>query len=755
MSFPGSPDLEEEHGSNTNIDETGTMADDGTGASPRLSGGRRLLQGLKRMSSSQSLLRLHRSPSSGYRGTGRGAISCISLSSSSATNVNAFGSSYGSQFSQPFSTAPTSVAGTPGRETPPDDGLRIKFVKENVLPPSTRTPLSIGLPTDVRLGRPATSAGELIVEEDYFPAAAEQPPQRPALDFWGDMPPELKSSILRLLEPRDVVRCSRVSKAWYAMCYDGHLWSDLDTSNFYSKIPADALASIITKAGPFARDLNLRGCVQLWDRWRDSSLATACANLENLSLQDCRIDRSSMHNLLIHNSRLVHLNISGLPTVTNATLKIIANKCPRLEHLNVSWCHNIDAKGLKSVIESCDSLRDLRAGEVRGFEDVSVMDELFRRNTLERLVLMNCDSLTEDAFRVMIEGLDPEKDYLTGQAIVPPRRLKHLDIARCRGIGDDGISALVGNVPYLEGLQLAKCNQVSDSSLMRLFPTVPQLTHLDLEELDQLSNAALQELARSPCKSVLRHLSVSYCENVGDVGMLPIIRECTALSTLELDNTRISDLVLIEAASAIRARPAGTQCVDKTGRKIPRVALSMVVYDCQNVTWIGIREILSRNTQARGSKPTAMPQLNLNTSISQLQLLNASQLSMPAPASPSSAALAYTPDYPTQIIALKVFYGYQPTVLEHTRRCMRGDFAAAARLERKWAEFMVASEEAGAPGGFGPGGFGLFTGVAGRRRRRRIREAAMMHADEEDEGGVGGGVGRRRRARSGGGCAVM
>jgi len=82
------------------------------------------------------------------------------------------------------------------------------------------------------------------------------------------------------------------------------------------------------------------------------------------------------------------------------------------------------------------------------------------------------------------------------------------------------------------------------------------------------------------------------------------------------------------------------------------------------------------------------------------------------------------------------------TVDEHMKRVLRGDLPAAARLERKWGEYMMANEEAGV------GGAGI------RRRRRRAREAQMLHADEE-EGGVGvGGIGRRRRARSNG-CAIM
>jgi F-box/leucine-rich repeat protein 2/20 len=174
-----------------------------------------------------------------------------------------------------------------------------------------------------------------------------------------------------------------------------------------------------------------------------------------------------------------------------------------------------------------------------------------------------------------------------------------------------------------------------------------------------------------------------------------------------LDNTRISDLTLAEAAAMLR-----TRCCSSSSRTRPRTGLRLTVYDCANVTWTGIREVLSRNAEIR-----------------------------PLPS--SAVTMAGQKTYPTEIIALRCFYGWQPTVAEHEARVLRGDLAGASRLERKWAGWMMANEEAGA------------MGAGGRRRRRRAREAAAAHADEE-EGGFGGvgGVGRRRRARSSG-CAIM
>lgn len=832
--------------------------------SPKLKGRKRLLHGLQRMSSSQSLLKLGRTPSSGYRGVGKGSISCISLNSPTESyNFPPLGNSYGTESSNGYSTAPTSIPGTPGFEfNAADAPSRVRFVAAaTTLSAIPRTPGSVPLPTDIRqCSRPTTSAGIQFNEEEYFstsPVEAKAKARRPDFDFWREMPTELKMHVLRLLTPKEIVRSSRVSRSWHKMCFDGQLWANLDTADFYRDIPANALVKIINQAGPFARDLNLRGCVQLGDFWRLTKLARACGNLQNVSLEGCKIDRDAVHNLFYSNPRLVHVNISGLATVGNSSMRILADHCPGLEFLNVSWCGRIDTSGLRRVVEKCHQLRDLRASEIRGFDNIDFMHELFKRNSLHRLILMNCDSLTEEALGVLIEGIGNEKDCLTGRALVPSRKLKHLDISRCRAIGDAGVLSLAHNVADLEGLQLSKCREVTDTSMTRLLPTLPRLTHLDLEELDLLSNASLRELAKSPCKNTLQHLSISYCENLGDPGMLPVIKECTSLSSLELDNTRISDLVLIEAASMVRQRfvvphpmrraptaPNATETVSTNASGAgppastkPRIGLRMVVYDCQNVTWTGIREVLSRNAEVRRPQQSFkfpsrqsshhQPQQRGSLAVCNADPLiavspdsdatlgssrnhdfhaqhmpsdQAGRLLAPTPASNITISAPYarprTPVGPTQphhIISLKVFYGYQPTVTEHERRVLRSDFAAAARLERKWAEYMVASEEAGAPGGFGPAGFGVvgafagLNGLAGRRRRRRVREAMMLHADEEEggsEGGGGGGggvgawfgvgagggyiggnvgivgpgaaaAGRRRRARSGGNCLVM
>lgn len=708
---------------------------------PKLKGRQRFLAGLHRISSSPSIARLNSPRSRGYNGTGKGSISCISLNSASSVGGPSFGSSLTREYSTGYAT-PTSGANTPGIQIPQfDEKARLRWVS------GQDGKLSVGIPSDLRpTPRQGLTPGIAEVDEDYFSRPVTKRKQaRKDFNFWRDLPSELKMEILSYLEPKEVVRCSSVSKVWYDMCFDGQLWSILDTSGFYQDVPGDTLVKIICSAGPFCRDLNLRGCVQLREKWSGKSGVTeACKNLENFSLEGCRIDRASIHNFLYSNNRLVHLNLSGLAGASDAGMRIIGANCPKLEVLNVSWCNNVTTKGLKKVIHGAPNLKDLRAGEIRGWDDVDFMQELFERNTLERLVLMNCDTLTDESLAVLIEGKDSEMDYLTGRPIVPPRKFKHLDLTRCRGITDQSVKTLVNNIPEIEGLQLSKCRGIIDATLTELLPTTPMLTHLDLEELEDLTNVVLQTMANSPCAKRLRHLSISYCEHMGDAGMLSVLKTCTNLRSLEMDNTRVGDLVLAEAASMVRQRIARTtiQGAVQPGKPPlfkPTIGLRLVVYDCQNVTWTGIREILSRNADVHiTTHTTQLPQAEKTPESS-------AESSVENLDTPPRFQIVRNSTFPTEVIQLKCFYNYQPTVEEHLKRVMRGDFFAARRLERKWAEYMIAVEEASAIGG------------RVHIRRRRMQDAQRQHAEEEEDVGMPGlgvGGGRRRRARSGG-CAVM
>ncbi|GAB0136687.1 hypothetical protein EsDP_00004980 [Epichloe bromicola] len=654
----------------------------------------RLLRGLQRISSSPSLngLRRSRSVSSPY--STRGTLSCASLAA-----VGPPQTSSGARSSTPQSSplglpsVPASISQTCSHEFPFYDSTvsqlavrKIDNVDQNGAPPVA------ALPADLRSTK---------LEAQNKLKTLAKGPSKPSFLFWENMPHEIRVRILSFLWPKELVQTSRVSKSFYRFCFDGQLWTSLDASEFYKEIPAESLARIIVSAGPFIKDLNLRGCVQVEHYKRTEAIVKACRNLMNATLEGCRnFQKSTLHTLLRTNEKLVHLNLTGLSAVSNTSCRIIAESCPQLQTFNVSWCNKVEARGIKSIIDACPRLNDLRAGEVRGFDDMATAEAIFATNNLERLVLCGCVELTDDALQVMMQGHDPELDILAGRPIVPPRKLRHLDLSRCNRLSSSGVRSIGYAVPALEGLQLSGCRSITDAALEPILASTPRLTHLELEDLEELTNSLMSEhLAKAPCAETLEHLAISCCEGIGDVGMLPVLHKCLNLKSVDMDNTRISDLSLAEAAAMIIRRSKRSLTADER----PRITLQLVVYDCQNVTWTGIREVLFRNAQIR-----------------------------------PSVGQAGKVTYPTEIIGLKCFYGFQMTVDEHQKRVLRGDLSSAGRLERKWADYMQAHEEAGVGG------------VGTRRRRRRARDAHALQMNEEDGPIVG-----RRRARTTGACSVM
>jgi F-box/leucine-rich repeat protein 2/20 len=664
-------------------------------------GRQRLLRGLQRLSPSPSFVHIGRPRSVSSPYSFSGTLSSVSLVSVSSP----FGQQTpGSYFSQPStagsSSAATSVPASFIVESPGLDGIGSVLVvgkDEHAVPASATASLP-----------------------------AEGKKKANTFNLWAAMPLELKVLVLSFLRPKELVRVSRVSREFHRISFDGQLWTSLDASEFYREIPAESLTKLIISAGPFVKDLNLRGCVQVEHYKRAEPMVKACRNLINATLEGCQnIQRSTLHGLIRANEKLANLNLTGLAAVNNATCKIIAHSCPQLEMFNVSWCKQMDARGVRFVVEGCPRLKDLRAGEIRGFNSNEVARVIFQTNNLERLVLSGCEDLTDTALQIMIQGPEPEIDCLTDRPIVPPRKLRHLDLSRCVQLTSAGVQTLGYLVPDLEGLQLSGVTRLTDAALEPILASTPRLTHLELEDLSELTNALFsQHLAKAPCAPHLEHLSISYCEHVSDSGLLPVFRACTRLRSVFVDNTRISDLVLAEAAALVRERSTTRPQLHCSSRPLPTVGLTLVVYDCSNVTWTGIREILSRNIEV--PRPSKNGKGKGKTPISP-------QEALPLPKH--------------EIISLKCFYGWQMTVDEHTKRVLRGDLAAASRLERKWAEYMQANEEAGV------------AGAHGRRRRRRAREAQQVHdlegAGGGDGGGMGGAVGTgRRRARTAA-CAVM
>lgn len=180
-------------------------------------GRQRLLRGIHRIASSQSLsgLRRARAVSNPYPKSGT-ALSCVSLAGpsppqalSSATSSSASPSPLG------YSTAASTNPTTSTCEFPFYDSIEEHLVARKIEDGAPlSSPTTALLPADVKSSR---------LELQTLSQGASRNLRRPPFHLWDEMPHEIQIHIF-FFQPKELVRLSRVSKAFHKFCFDGQLW---------------------------------------------------------------------------------------------------------------------------------------------------------------------------------------------------------------------------------------------------------------------------------------------------------------------------------------------------------------------------------------------------------------------------------------------------------------------------------------------------------------------------------------------------
>jgi F-box and leucine-rich repeat protein 2/20 len=457
---------------------------------------------------------------------------------------------------------------------------------------------------------------------------------------------------------------------------------------------------MMISAGPFLRHLNLRGCAQLCSNDL-FYLACRATNLVTLSLEGCPItDCASLASLLQHNPGLKVLDVSGLRGMTDEVAADIAMHCAKLEMLDIGWCNHLSGVGLLDIVSFCTKLKRLRLCEMGAFNSSKSRDIMLAMRALpdlESLVLSGCRDITDDMLRYYLYGGDIPDPQSDEEIYVLP--VRQLNLSRLPHLTDATLRNLAGVTKNLQRLELAGSGNGSsftNAGYAALLPHTPNLTHLDLEDNHLITDATIQLISSLPLAQSLLHLQLSYCIELTDAGIVKILENCTHLRNLEIDNTQAGDATLMAAPRLVSQRSR-----DKANGH--PVGLRIAAYDCGAITWVGVSEILSQN-------------------LAMTRLYN-----HPRRNSSSSAFEEDTYTTAAPIIRLKCTFEWQRLVDAHTRRCLRGEYAAAEQIGLGFSRWMMEEAEEGAWGGHA------------RRRRRR----AMGLAEQGDDAFVMG-VGRRR-----------
>jgi F-box/leucine-rich repeat protein 2/20 len=312
--------------------------------------------------------------------------------------------------------------------------------------------------------------------------------------------------------------------------------------------------------------------------------------LTAINLQGCSaLTTRSLHHLLIRSRSLQNLSLKGLGAVTNTTCDVLAVYCPQLMTLDMSRCSNMDADGIRCLATAAIArgehllLKELRLSGLKHANDAMMHTLGKAAPYLEVLDLSYVRQLHNSALEAFVscemdeEHLGVETIWLTAREAGRDTndsnnyrrrvtRLRHLSVSSCVLLTDIACSNLAHSVPQLEFLEMASIGaELKDDGLIKLLNTTPFIRRLDLEDASDISDSVIAAITPasvpdSPARltmpltseaepepgHALEQLVISYASNVTDDALLALIRSCTRLTVLEVDNTRMGADVLKE-----------------------------------------------------------------------------------------------------------------------------------------------------------------------------------------------------------------
>lgn len=154
---------------------------------------------------------------------------------------------------------------------------------------------------------------------------------------------------------------------------------------------------------------------------------------------------------------------------------------------------------------------------------------------LERLTLVNCDSITGDTLvRVLpsfpnLVAIDLSGvSNTTNEAIIglatAARRLQGINMAGCSQVSDEGIMALTQNCPLLRRVKLSGLGKVTDEPISALAKSCPLLLEVDLNHCELITDVAIRDIWIN--STHMREMRLSHCPVLTDAAFpAPVKKE--------------------------------------------------------------------------------------------------------------------------------------------------------------------------------------------------------------------------------------
>ncbi|XP_067150047.1 F-box/LRR-repeat protein 4 isoform X4 [Apteryx mantelli] len=345
--------------------------------------------------------------------------------------------------------------------------------------------------------------------ETYHPGAVVRILACSANPYSQNPPAELIQLILSHLTVPDLCRLAQTCKLLYQHCCDPLQYIHLSLQPYWARINDTSLEYLQSRC-TLIQWLNLS--------WTGNRGAISVSGFSRF--------------LKVCGSELVRLELSCGHFLNETCLEVITELCPNLQELNLSSCDKIPPQAFNHIAK-VGSLKRLILYRTK-VEQTALLSILNFCSELQHLSLGSC---------VMIEDYDLIASMMGAKC----KKLRSLDLWRCKNITESGIAELASGCQLLEELDLGWCPTLQSSTgcFTNLARKLPNLQKLFLTANRSVCDADIEELAAN-CTH-LRQLDILGTRMVSPASLRKLLESCKDLSLLDVSFcSQIDNRVVLE-----------------------------------------------------------------------------------------------------------------------------------------------------------------------------------------------------------------
>ncbi|XP_067386160.1 F-box/LRR-repeat protein 4 [Emydura macquarii macquarii] len=327
--------------------------------------------------------------------------------------------------------------------------------------------------------------------------------------YFDKLPYELIQLILSHLTVPDLCRLAQTCKLLYQHCCDPLQYIHLSLQPYWARINDTSLEYLLSRC-TLVQWLNLS--------WTGNRGAISVSGFSRF--------------LKVCGSELVRLELACGHFLNETCLEVIAEMCPNLQELNLSSCDKLPPQAFNHISKVC-SLKRLILYRTK-VEQTALLSILNFCSELQHLSLGSC---------VMIEDYDLIASMIGAKC----KKLRTLDLWRCKNITENGIAELASGCQLLEELDLGWCPTLQSSTgcFTSLARKLPNLQKLFLTANRSVCDTDIEELAAN-CTH-LRQLDILGTRMVTPASLRKLLESCKDLSLLDVSFcSQIDNRVVLE-----------------------------------------------------------------------------------------------------------------------------------------------------------------------------------------------------------------